>query len=88
MATYNATNKSEFVAIDKLYCEFCDYNGKKKSDFDKHLLTRKHINAIQATQNATQNSSPKIWSCICKKEFKHSSSYYRHKKNAIITKKR
>tara|TARA_B110001452_G_scaffold266213_1_gene272506 strand:+ start:1359 stop:2309 length:951 start_codon:yes stop_codon:yes gene_type:complete len=65
--------------INKFYCENCDYNGKKKSDFDKHLMTRKHKLATNATLKSPQN----IWSCLCGKSFKHSSSLYRHKKKCI-----
>ena len=32
-------------------CNFCDYNCSKKSDFDKHNLTRKHIFNSNLTKN-------------------------------------
>ena len=27
---------------EKYYCEYCDYKCSKRSDFNKHILTRKH----------------------------------------------
>ena len=77
MATSDATI---FVAENDAYqysCNICNYNGKKKSDYDKHILTRKH----QRATNAIQKSPETNWSCNCGKNFKHSSSFYRHKKN-------
>jgi hypothetical protein len=35
----------------KFSCDFCDYNCSKKSDFDKHILTRKHIFNSNLTKN-------------------------------------
>jgi hypothetical protein len=64
----------------KFNCNFCDFKCCKKSNFYKHNLTLKHINATKMLQNAT-NLMPKNAICInCNKSFKHSSSMYRHKK--------
>ena len=60
----------------KFYCEICEYGCSKKGDFNKHIKSIKH-NAIRATTNATSN----ILICKCGKAYKHSSSFYRHKKN-------
>ena len=60
-------------------CISCDFKCSKQSDYNRHLLTRKHINATSATINATQKNS-KTYICNCSKIFKHHSSYYRHKK--------
>ena len=60
----------------KFKCEKCNYVCGKKSDFDKHLKSNKH-NATECYMNATQNSLL----CNCGKQYKHSSSFYRHKKN-------
>src|SRR5210317_1664719 len=56
-------------------CEKCNYICGKKSDFNKHLNSNKH-NAIECYTNATLNSLL----CKCGKQYKHSSSFYRHKK--------
>jgi hypothetical protein len=58
----------------KFYCEICEYGCSKKGDFNKHIKSIKH-NAIRATTNATSN----ILICKCGKDYKHSSSFYRHK---------
>ena len=82
---HNQTNKhNKNIAMQhitpkiqyKFYCEICEYGCSKKGDFNKHIKSIKH-NAIRATTNATSN----ILICKCGKAYKHSSSFYRHKKN-------
>ena len=70
MATRNSPKTRQ-----KYYCEKCDYECFKKSDYTKHINTTKH-NATKCYKNATQNSHI----CECGKKYKHSSSFYRHKK--------
>ena len=50
-------------------CISCDFKCTKQSDYNRHLLTRKHINATSATINATQKNS-KTYICNCNKIFK------------------
>ena len=71
----NAINNSPKVAKN-FECEKCDYKCSKKSDFNKHINSIKH-NATKCYNNATINSL----TCECGKIYKHSSSFYRHKKN-------
>ena len=44
-------------------------------DFNKHVQSVKH-NATLSNKNATE----KFYTCDCGKNYKHSSSFYRHKK--------
>jgi hypothetical protein len=57
------------------FCEKCDFKCCKNSNWTKHLLTSKHKNL----QNPTNKISEK-YSCVCGKIYKHSSTYYAHKK--------
>ena len=70
----NLTPKSPVVyeKSNNYECIKCNFNCSKLSNWNTHLLTRKH-------QNATQKEISS-YSCICNKRFKHHSSYYRHKK--------
>ena len=76
----NAINNSQKIR-QEFYCEKCDYKCSKKSDFKKHLDSKKH-NATKCYINATENSLH----CECGKKYKHSSSFYRHKKNCTKSK--
>jgi hypothetical protein len=80
----NDSEKSPKVA-SKFYCECCDYNTCKKSDFAKHLTTDKHKNNENGSKMVVNGSekSPKVaqYVCECGKIYKYDSGYYRHKKN-------
>jgi hypothetical protein len=84
-------------------CDQCDFRCSKQSNYNAHLLTRKHITVQNAIQNATSvhvkpaitvdilqepsNESKKnIYNCHCGSIYKHSSSYYRHKKSCTYIK--
>lgn len=62
----------------KIYkCEYCEYETKKKCDFDKHLSTLKH--------NINTESNAKLLVCKnCNKTYKHRSSLWRHKKTCLF----
>jgi len=63
----------------KFVCNFCDYICSKKSCWEQHIGTAKHQKATFGLMPAT-----KKYACEnCDKNFKHHSSYYRHKKNCI-----
>jgi hypothetical protein len=62
------------------FCEFCSFSCNKKSDYNRHILTYKHINATNAISNAIKKTPSIICCKICGKDFKHKSSLYRHKK--------
>jgi hypothetical protein len=62
----------------KYYCEMCDYNTSRESQYKRHLLTEKH----KILQNPTcKKFHNKTWECTtCGKQYKHSSTLYSHKK--------
>ena len=62
-------------------CEKCDFVCSKKSNFEKHLLTRKHKNDDKKMpKNAEQNV------CECGKSFKYRQGLYVHKKSCNLDK--
>ena len=65
------------------YCECCNYYAKQKSNYVKHLTTKKHINMslknskIKVNDNKDKDNN--IYNCIyCDRIFKHRSSLSRH----------
>ena len=71
----------------KIYvCELCDYTTSRKSSYDKHLITAKHMNTtanyISTTTLQPQVAQPYI--CNCGKEYKHHSSLWNHKKKCSV----
>ena len=62
---------------DKFTCDLCDYICCKKSDLDKHILTRKHQNRIHRTDFVADQK----FTCIkCKKEYTARNSLWYHQK--------
>ena len=71
-------------------CNLCHFKCSKQSDYNRHILTPKHINAIEMLQNAicfTPKNAEGFLCDKCSKNFKHSSSLYRHKKKCPIIEK-
>jgi hypothetical protein len=59
-------------------CKICDYTTSRKSQYERHISTSKHINTTNAT-NLVQKSS-KLFICECGNQYKHHSSLWNHKK--------
>ena len=72
------TTKTQKVA--KFICEKCEYITSNKFDYNKHLLTAKHIN--DKNDNEISQNLAKIakTTCICGKEYKYASGLSAHKK--------
>ena len=63
---------------ENFICEKCHFVCSKKSNYEKHLLTRKHKNDDKKEQkNAEQNV------CICGKSFKYRQGLFVHRKTCI-----
>jgi len=60
----------------KFFCDNCNYKCSKQSEYNKHILTRKH----KILQNPTSIINTQIYTCNCGKIYKHSSTLYAHKK--------
>jgi len=66
-------------------CKVCDYKSSKKSDYEKHILTRKH-KILTNTYIGDKNSNNLLFKCDCGKEYKHRQSLHNHKKKCIYVK--
>ncbi len=75
------TQNSPKVA-EKILCSSCDYVCYKKSDFNKHLLTRKHKIMTQNDANVAK-SRQKKYRCSCGKEYSYRQGLYAH--NQVCT---
>uniref|UniRef100_A0A6C0C0E9 C2H2-type domain-containing protein n=1 Tax=viral metagenome TaxID=1070528 RepID=A0A6C0C0E9_9ZZZZ len=67
---------------DIFYCEKCNFKCSKKSNWDKHTLTAKHINTTNTTKKM-----PKQFNCECGKEYTHRASLFNHKKKCSFVNK-
>jgi len=68
----------------KFYCEICEFKCSKLSNFNKHLLTSKHIERYKNDKNDTKKmpkNAEKIYTCEkCGSLYKFHSGLWRHKK--------
>jgi len=64
-------------------CEICHYSSKKQCDYDKHILTNKHKNAVSKASGEPTT----IYKCTCGREYKHRQSLYNHHMKCDIHKK-
>jgi hypothetical protein len=59
-------------------CELCDYTTRRKSNYDKHLETTKHI---LAESGENKLSKPTNYECEkCKKIYNSRNGLWKHKK--------
>ena len=68
-------SKSLKKSHSNFHCKKCDYYANRNSDLQKHFNSKKH----NAT-NTTEITDSDTIICGCGKEYKHRSSFYRHKK--------
>jgi hypothetical protein len=59
------------------FCKICDFVCSKKSNYEKHLLTKKH-NTTNTTQIQPKNAGK--YSCDCGKKYKYRGSLHNHNK--------
>ena len=83
------TSKNEHYIF---YCKDCDYNCRKKFNWDRHVLTSKHQLATNGNNLATNNEQKEqkeqkghnLTCDKCDKEFKDRTGLWRHKKKCFI----
>ena len=73
------TQKNEQLFV----CECCDFKCCFKSDFTRHLSTRKHSDSLNGNLKEMKKTS---LSCKCGKEYKSMSGLWKHKNTCIQSK--
>ena len=82
------TNEKRKKNEKNYYCEICDFDTSKKTDYTRHILTDKHRRLIMTNKktNKTTKKTTNIidtdnkYACNCGKSYCHLSSLYKHKK--------
>jgi hypothetical protein len=62
------------------FCETCDYKTTRKSDFNSHVLSKRHLNKFKSEEEKLSCEN-------CKKVFKTQSGLWKHTTKCIIVKK-
>ena len=82
----------------KFHCICCDFKCNKKSNYDIHILTAKHITRYNSALNDTKKiqivcgndkkmPDDNAYACSCGKIFKYHSGLWRHKKTCVSIQK-
>ena len=87
MATLDDENKQK--SAHKFYCETCDYNTGRKSNYTTHLLSVKHNrltkDLLLRQKSATnQHEHIETFICSCGNQYQHRQSLWKHKKKCGI----
>ena len=69
-------NKKFEKSSEKFYCKCCDYGTSRLSQYERHLLTPKHIRLINTNEKVPKCSKP--YTCDCGRIYKHKSSLCKH----------
>lgn len=80
----NMDNKKFEKKKEKYYCKDCDYSTSRKSQWDRHLSTQKHISVTMDNKKVPKGSRP--FQCDCGKEFVFKTGLCKHKKKCAIKK--
>jgi hypothetical protein len=69
-------SKNSQKVLENFYCEKCDYTTLRRSDYNKHLQSKKHND-----NNGNMNDNKKLsYNCDCGKKYNFISGLSRHKK--------
>jgi len=86
--SFNMTDKILPKSAKKRRCDSCDYLCSKLSDWERHLLTRKHQNTdkiLTQPRETRHENNHTIYECDCGKIYKHRQSLFNHRKKCVPT---
>ena len=70
------TKESKSKKVIPFCCEKCAYTTSRKSQYDRHIVTSKHLKLISEVENT--------YECSCGKSYSHMSTLCAHKKKCTI----
>ena len=75
-------NKNEQKTSTQYCCEKCNYETVRKSNYDRHLLTSKHIKEMSGNKNKQKTSND--FECDnCNKTYQTFAGLWKHKKKCV-----
>jgi hypothetical protein len=79
-----STNKKVPKKFEKYSCLSCDYITVRKSQYERHLLTRKHKMLNNTNKKVPKGSEQNAYHCSCGNTYKFASSLCYHKKTCKV----
>ena len=67
-------------------CLNCDFKCSKQSEWNRHIITRKHQNVDKCLHKCpkTEKKTPKIFNCYCGNTYSYRQSLHMHKKKCAF----
>ena len=88
LKTVEKKSKNSQKTRNEYYCGDCDYYTSRKNDYEKHILTKKHLKkTLKNVEKSLKKSvkSRKIYICeLCDSKYKDRSGLWRHKKICMV----
>ena len=72
------TNISTIKNDHKFHCLVCDFKCSYECDYKRHITSLKHKKLTNPNPNIRE---PKLFKCVCGKQYKHAPTLSKHKKN-------
>jgi len=79
-----STNEKVPKVPDIFSCLVCDYNSVRESQYNRHLLTRKHKILTNTNKRFQKTQDDKSCQCVCGRSYKFASSLCFHKKKCLM----
>jgi len=79
-----STNEKVPKVPDIFSCSVCDYISVRESQFNRHLLTRKHKILTNTNKKVPKTQDDKSYQCVCGHSYKFASSLCFHKKKCLM----
>ena len=68
-----------------MFCKICDYTASRKSSFDKHIVSSKHLNRTFSNTLEPESCNKYMFACKkCKKEYRARNSLWYHEKKCNV----
>ena len=65
----------------KYFCKNCDFTSCNKKDYDRHILTLKHVKETKGLHLDYNFTPEHKFKCGCGREYKHRQGLWKHSKN-------
>ena len=77
------TTKKLEKTLPKFLCETCDFKCFTNTDWNRHIITAKHIKTTNNNGKNLENLKPKYICNNCKNEYNDRAGLWRHKKKCL-----
>jgi len=70
---------------EKMFCEICDYTASRKSSYDKHMVSSKHINRTFSNGLEQESCNKELFACKkCNKKYRVRNSLWYHERKCNV----